>query len=314
MKEEYDQTISPPMTEHETTRAPVEEPTLPSLWSSVSQAFHRARLARLEARVRRLQRHALGPPVATPQPVRVFAATRVSNHPDSTGTPVLAPAPRRRVALVLVLVTLGGLGLSQLPLRTQGITDAAETRPRPESQELVAVPATEARHATLTTLEERLAALHQQSDQHEDQLTNQASALASVSHQSETQQTQLTTVAEALAAMTAQIQQVEQQLMTQATRVAAHEKQLARQATQLSHWREPSAVSPALPVDHGRAGPPTLELLAPPATSAPAPGPNATPSAVLPTGQPPRRTIPLPASLGTAGFRAPTAPTGGPQP
>jgi hypothetical protein len=326
MREESAQTPSIPTSEQEATRASVAEPSPPSLWRSVLQAFRHARLARLEARVRRLQRHVLSAPIATPQPVMSATAERVSHQPDFTWTPVFSTGPRRRSVIVIVgvigVVTLGGLVLNQLPLQTQAVTVAAETTPSPASPTLVTPPATEARPLTLVTLEERLGVLRQQIEQQEDQLTNQASALASVSQQSDTHQTQLSTVADALAAMSAQVQQVEQQVTTQATRIAAHEKQLARQATQLSQWREPSVGPPVVPVvDHGRAGPPTLELLAPPATT---PGPNAAssvPASSAPTvsgasssGSTPRRTISLPASLGAAGLRATPDTSGGPRP
>lgn len=323
MREEHEQTPSIPKSEQEATRGPVEEPSLPSLWRSVLQAFRHARLARLEARVRRLQRYVLDAPVATPQPVMSATVERITHQPDFTWTPVLPTGPRRRGAIVIVcvigVVTLGGLVLNQLPLQTQAVTVAAETTLPPASPEPAAPSTTEVLPLTLVTLEERLGVVRQQIEQQGDQLTNQASALESVSQQSDTHQTQLTTVADALAAMSAQVQQVEQQVTTQATRIAAHEKQLARQATQLSQWREPNAGPPVVPVvDHGRAGPPTLELLAPPATT---PGPNAASTVSAPTvsvppstGQTPRRTISLPASLGAAGLRATTDATGGPRP
>lgn len=331
MKEECDLTISAPKSEQEATRSPVEELALPPLWGSVSQAFQQARLARLEARVRRLRRYAMSRPVASQQPVVILTAERVQSHHDAAGTPVFATVPRRLVVILFVIVVgaLGGLMTSQLPPRTYGITAAEETAPPPEARELAAAPVTEATRTTVVTLEERLVMLRQQIDQHSDQLTNHSSALERVSHQSDTQQMQLTTLVDALSALSAQVQQVEQQLTTQATRVVAHEKQLARQATQLSQWRESTAVSPVSLLDHGHEGPPTLELLAPSTTSATGRRPNATPSdpassaptvsaptvsVSQSTGQRPRRTITLPASLGAAGLRTSTGTTGGPQP
>lgn len=325
MRDEYDDPTSTPATEQETTPYAVEEPVPPSLWGSVCHAYHRARLARLEARVRRLQRHVSDSIIINPQPVVLVATARGARQPDAALPPLFSTRLRHRIALVIVLLALGGLALTQLPLRIPDITAAAETAAPPESRALAALPATTALRTTLAALEERLETLRQEIDQHGDQLTNQASALASVSHQSDTHQTQLTTLTDAVATINAQVQQVEEHLMTQATRVAAHEKQLARQATQLSQWREPTAVSPIAPVvDHGRPGPPTLELLAPPSSKTSTPVPHARPSVptvsvptvsvASPTGQTPRRTITLPASLGAVGLRSPTEKTGGPQP
>lgn len=321
MTEEYDHTTSTTETEQEATRYTVEETALPSLWSSIRQAFQQARLARLEARVRRLRRYAMGPPVASHPPVVILTAERTHPRPEAEWTPVLAPVPRRciRTLVTIIVGALGGIALSQLPLRPHGITAEAVTVLPQTPRELPPPRETAAMNTTLATLEERLIVLRQQVDQHGDQLTNQTSALESMSQQTDTQRTQLTTLVDALAAISAQVQQVEQQLTAQATRVAAHEKRLARQATQRSKWREPTEVSSVVPVDHGRLGPPTLELFAPPATPAPAPVPNATPlvpasSVAPPTGQTPRRTITLPASLGAVGLRTTTGTTGGPQP
>lgn len=308
MRDEYDQTTATVTSEQEAPRDLGEASPLPSLWGSVYQAFQQARLARLEARLRRLRRYAVSSPVACPQPVVLLAAERGPRHGDSTWRPVFPTGPRRRVALlfVIVLVAFGGVALRQLPLRSDAIP---ATSALPESQVVAAPSAPEVLRTTVATLEEHVTALRQQLDQQGDHLTNQSSALESVSQQSDTHQTQLTTLADALAALSAQVQQVEQQVTTQATRVAAHEKQLARQATQLGHWREPSAGASVVPIDQKRPGPPTLELLAPPMTTTTAPVAGA-PS----TGQPPRRTITLPASLGAVGLRTTTKTTGGPQP
>lgn len=232
---------------------------------------------------------------------------------------------RWRVGTIVVgiLVALCGIALTQLLPRTRGLAAAVIPASPPEPQATTPVG------TTLAALAERLVTLRQHVDQHGDQLTNQTSALENVSQQTDTQRTQLTTLTDALTAMSDQVQHVEQQLTAQATRVATHEKQLARQAIQLSTWQEPIGAFPIAPVDHGRHGPPTLELLAPPATPATAPGPNATlsvptvsvpttsvptMSVLTPTGQRPRRTITLPASLGAVGLRTTTGTTGGPQP
>jgi len=292
------------------------EPTTPSLWGGVLHAFRQARLARLEARVRRLRRRMMLPPVVSDRQMVIVATERDYTRPDPGWTPVPATLPGRRLRTTagLGMVALFGIILSLLQPRSNRVTAEAVTEPPREPQVTTKPMAETTGGTTLATLDERLTVLRQQVEQQGDQLTNQTAAMVSVNQQTDTQSSQLTMLAEALAVMTEQVQQLEQHLTIQATRVAAHEKQLATQAIQLGTRRDAAVSAPVAEAHRSLPGPPTLELLAPPAATPSSPSPGAASSVPASGAQAPRRTITLPASLGAVGLRTDAGATGGPRP
>lgn len=318
MEATHDDAATRPETSQYTEHAPVP----PSLWRSVLHAFRQARLARLEARLQRMRPHASCPPIVREQPVMLVHAERVPQHEDATWLPMTATRPLRRLWIIVImgLLTLTGISLSALLLRTHEMT-AEALPPLPESPMSSVARETIELRALLARLDDRVTVLQHQVMQHGDQLTNQTATVLSVSQHTDTQEMQLSTLTDAVTALTAQMAHVEQQIMTQATRLAAQDKQLATPAVQLGTVRErtrdiggASQIAAPGRTSRPRPRPPTLEVFAPPPVQPITPVPSPT-SAVPAAGtQPARRSITLPASLGAVGFRGANSVTGGPQP